>query len=34
MIHSEFGDQTKIERIYKCVVSFIKYYKNENSKSN
>lgn len=30
MIHSEFGDQSKIERVYSCVVAFIKYH-NENN---
>lgn len=33
MIHSEFGDLSKIERVYSCVVEFIKYYNyNENKK--
>lgn len=30
MIHSEFGDLSKIERVYQCVVAFIKYNENKN----
>lgn len=26
MIHSEFGDISKIERVYICVINFIKFY--------
>lgn len=29
MIHSEFGDQSKIQRVYTCVVEFIKWYNEE-----
>ena len=29
MIHSEFGDYSKIERVYMCVISFIKWYNNK-----
>ncbi len=30
MIHSEFGDMSKIERVYQCAVAFIKYNENKN----
>ena len=31
MVHSEWGDQSKIQRVFICVVSFIKWYNyNEN----
>ena len=26
MIHSEYGDQSKIQRVFSCVVELIKYY--------
>ena len=30
MIHSEFGDFTKIERVWSCIVAFIKYHNERN----
>lgn len=33
MVHSEWGDQSKIQRVFTCVVSFIRWYKyNENKR--